>query len=140
MHSSPNSNSGDCVGVNINRNYDFLWNFPTLFNPFAPVHTSTDPCDHEVYHGSAAFSKPESRNAKWIFDNFSNIGFFIDLHSFGPDILYSWGDDDDRTADPDMNFQKTTYNGMRGIIDSSGIVGASEYKEYIPSSDLCFGH
>jgi carboxypeptidase T len=133
---SPNSNSGDCVGVDINRNYDFLWNFPTLFNPSAPVHTSTDPCDHEVYHGSAAFSEPESRNAKWIFDNFSNIGFFIDLHSFGPDILYSWGDDDDQTADSDMNFQNSTYNGMRGIIDSSGIVGASEYKEYIPSSDL----
>ncbi len=24
---SPNSNSGDCVGVDINRNYDFLWTF-----------------------------------------------------------------------------------------------------------------
>ena len=118
---SPNSDSGDCVGVDINRNYDFLWDFPNCFNPSAPVHTSTDPCDHDVYHGPNAFSEPESRNVKWIFDNFKNIGFFIDVHSFGQDILYSWGDDDDQTTDPSMNFQNPTYNDKRGIIDSSGV-------------------
>jgi len=133
---SPNSSSGDCVGVDINRNYDFVWDFPTCFNPSAPVHTSTDPCDHEVYHGSSAFSEPETRNTKWIFDKFKNIGFFIDIHSHGKDILYSWGDDDDQTTNPNMNFQNPSYNGQRGIIDSSGLPGASAYKEYIPSSDL----
>ena len=133
---SPNSNSGDCVGIDINRNYDFLWDFPNCFNTSAPVHTSTDPCDHEVYHGPSAFSEPESRNAKWIFDNFKNIGSFIDIHSFGQDILYSWGDDDDQTTDPTMNFQNPFYNDKRGIIDSSDLSMASAYKEYIPSSDL----
>src|SRR5271157_3223129 len=47
----PNSNSGSCVGVDVNRNYDFLWDFPTYFNPSAPIVDSTDPCDHDLYHG-----------------------------------------------------------------------------------------
>lgn len=131
---APNSNNGDCVGVDINRNYDFLWDFPKYFDPRAPVQTSTDPCDYQIYNGPSAFSEPETRNVKWIFDNFSDIRFFIDLHSFSKDILYNWGDDDDQTTDPDMNFKNHTYDGHRGISDLS----ASDYKEYIPSDDLSF--
>jgi carboxypeptidase T len=132
----PNSNSGSCVGVDINRNYDFLWDFPTYFDSDAPISDSTDPCDYQVYHGPTAFSEPESKNVKWIFDTFTNIRFFIDLHSYGEQILYNWGDDDNQTIDPSMNFQNPGYNGARGITDSSGLPGASAYKEYIPSSDL----
>jgi hypothetical protein len=126
----PNSNSGSCVGVDVNRNYDFLWDFPTYFNPSSPIIDSTDPCHPYTYHGPAAFSEPETNNAKWIFDTFANIGFFIDLHSFGEDILYSWGDDEDQTTNPSMNYQNAAYNGLRGLL------GDSTYKEYIPSSDL----
>jgi len=132
----PNSNLGSCVGVDINRNCDFLWDFPNCFSSSAPVHTSTEPCNHDLYNGPSAFSEPESRNVKWIFDTFKNIGFFIDIHSHGEDILYSWGDDDDQTTDPHMNFQNPTYDTKRGIIDSTGFPEASSYKEYIPSSDL----
>ena len=42
------SNSGgnpDCIGVDLNRNYDFLWDFQKFFHPQAPVRTSADPCD-----------------------------------------------------------------------------------------------
>ena len=132
---SPNSNSGSCVGVDLNRNYDFLWDFQTLFAPTSTVSCSGDPSDHDVYHGASAFSEPESLNAKWMHDNFPNIGYFVDLHSFGPDILYSWGDDDDQTVDPTMNFQNPAYNSVRGILDSSGQPGAAAYRDYIPSSD-----
>ncbi len=134
---SPNSYSGDCVGVDINRNYEFVWDFPALFHPDAAVHTSFIPCDHDFYHGPNAFSEPESRNAKWIFDKFSNIGFFIDLHSAGQEILYSWGDNDDQTDDPSMNFQNSSYNGRRGITDTLGDIEAHlNTKSTIPSSDL----
>jgi carboxypeptidase T len=131
----PNSNSGgnptgSCVGVDINRNYDFLWDFHTYFSPSSPVQDSTDPCDYQLYDGPTAFSEPETKNSKWIFDTFPNIDFFIDLHSYSEDILYSWGDDDDQTNNPSMNFQNQTFNGLRGI------AGDSAYKEYIPSSDL----
>jgi carboxypeptidase T len=135
---APNSNNGNCVGVDINRNYDFLWNFPKYFDPRAPVQTSTDPCDYQIYNGPSAFSEPETKNVKWILDNFPNIRFFIDLHSFSKDILYSWGDDDDQTTDSNMNFQDPTYDGLRGTSDLSEQPGISDYKEYISSDDLSF--
>jgi murein tripeptide amidase MpaA len=122
-------NSATCVGVDVNRNYDFLWDFPTYFSPSSGVSDSIDPCDHDVFHGPSAFSEPESRNAKWIFDNHPNVAFFVDVHSYGEDILYSWGDDEDQTSDPNMNFQNPAFNGLRGV-------GADAYKEYIPSADL----
>lgn len=133
---SPNSNSGSCVGVDVNRNYDFLWDFQTLFAPTSTVVTSADPCDYQVYDGPSAFSEPETQNAKWIHDNFPNIGYFVDLHSYGPDILYSWGDDDNQETDPTQNFQNPAYNNVRGILDSSGAPGAGSYREYIPSDEL----
>ncbi len=132
---APNVNTcnGACVGVDINRNYDFLCDFPRYFNPMAPVQTSTDPCDYQVYCGPSAFSEPETKNAEWIFDNFPNIRFFIDLHSYSGVILYGWGDDDDQTTDPNMNFQNPKYNGLRGIVSEKPY--ASDYKEYIPLED-----
>jgi murein tripeptide amidase MpaA len=130
-------NSAACPGVDVNRNYDFLWDFPAYFSPSAPISDSTDPCDggnqnsqdNGTYHGSSAFSEPESSNAKWIFDNFPNVKFFIDLHSYGEDILYSWGDDEDQSTNPSMNFHNPAYNGQRGVRGDA-------YKEYIPSNDI----
>jgi carboxypeptidase T len=123
-------NSVACPGVDLNRNYDFLWDFPVYFNvPASGINDSTDPCDYQLYHGPSAFSEPETQNAKWIFDNFPNVRFFVDLHSFGEDILYSWGDDQDQTSDPNMNFRNAAFDGTRGVKDDA-------YKEYIPADDL----
>ena len=133
---APNSNSGDCVGVDLNRNYDFLWDFQTLFAPTSTVSCSADPCDYQVYHGPSPFSEPEALNAKWMHDTFPNIGYFVDLHSYGPDILYSWGDDDNQETDPSMNFQNSTYNNVRGILDVFGQPGHASYREYIPADEL----
>jgi murein tripeptide amidase MpaA len=122
-------NSAACPGVDVNRNYDFLWNFPQYFNPEAGIVDSTDPCDEETYHGPSAFSEPETRNGKWILDRFPNIRYFVDLHSFGPKILYSWGDDQDQSSNPNMNFRNSAFDGQRGVKDDA-------YGEYIPTEDL----
>ena len=121
--------SPDCVGVDINRNYDFMWNYPKFFDPSAPIANSTDPCDYQVYIGPSAVSEPETQNVVWLLDTNPNIRFFMDLHSFGEDILYSWGDDQDQTTDPNMNFQNPAFDGQRGIKDDA-------YREYIPNQDL----
>jgi len=123
------SHSPDCVGVDLNRNYDFLWNYSTHFDPAAPVANSMDPCDHDVYIGPAPASEPETKNALWIFDNFANIRYFIDIHSYSEDILYSWGDDQDQTQKPQMNFLNAAFDGLRGVANDTG------YKEYIPAAD-----
>ena len=116
-----------CPGVDINRNYDFLWDFPKHFSPSSSIATSTKPCN-DFYYGESACSEPETRNARWIVDRFTNTRFFIDLHSYGPRILHRWGDAKDQTDDPDMNFMNSRYDGDRGV--------DGPYKEYIPACDL----
>jgi len=120
----------DCIGVDINRNYNFLWNYPAYFSPDAGVQSSTDPCDYQIYIGPAAASEPETKNVIWMQDNNPGIRFFIDIHSYGEDILCNWGDAEDQTTDPNMNFQNPEYNGMRG---------SGSYKEYIPTIDKSKG-
>lgn len=118
-----------CCGVDINRNYNFLWNFPQYFDPESPITNSTDPCDYEVYIGPSAESEPETKNAVWMFDTYPNIRYFVDLHSYSEDILYNWGDDEDQSTHPDMNFQNPAYDGKRGIANDKA------YREYIESAD-----
>ncbi len=118
-----------CIGVDTNRNYDFLWDYPKYFDPAAPIANSKDPCDHDVYIGPSAISEPETRNAVWMLDQFPNIRYFIDIHSYSEDILYNWGDDTDQTTDPSMNFQNAAFNGKRGIATDTA------YKEFINDAD-----
>jgi Predicted carboxypeptidase len=118
-----------CVGVDINRNYDFLWDYPTYFNPAAPIANSKNPCDHDVYIGPSPTSEPETKNAVWMFDQFPNIRYFIDIHSYAEDILYTWGDDTNQTTTPSMNFQNPAFNGKRGIATDTA------YKEFIQAAD-----
>lgn len=127
------ANSGEvnsCIGVDINRNFDFLWNFPDHFSPLAAVHTSTDPCSmSQTYHGSAPVSEHETKNVVWIFDNFPRIKWYVDIHCHGEKILTSWGDDENQSSNPNMNFLNPAFDNVRGL------EGDSAYKEYIPSGD-----
>jgi carboxypeptidase T len=126
---------GDGPGVDLNRNYDFLWDYPTKFSPDAPVVTSTDPCS-EIYRGPAAESEPETTNVTWLLDRSPNLSYFIDIHSFGEDILYNWGDDDDQTTDPAMSFRNPGFDGKRGIPDSTPGGDPEKYREFLPAGDL----
>jgi carboxypeptidase T len=126
---------GDGPGVDINRNYDFLWDFPTKFSPAAPVVTSADPCS-EIYRGPYAESEPETANVTWLLDRSPTVSYFIDVHSFGEDILYNWGDDDDQTTDPAMSFRNPGFDGKRGIPNSTPTGDPEKYREYLPGNDL----
>jgi hypothetical protein len=131
---------GSGPGVDLNRNYDFLWDYTTRFSPNAPVRTSTDPCE-EIYLGPSAVSEPETANVTWLLERHRSVTHFIDVHSFGEDILYNWGDDDDQTTDPSMNFHNPIYDGKRGVPDSTpdndpAKPDAAKYREFIPATDL----
>ncbi|KAF2637726.1 zinc carboxypeptidase [Massarina eburnea CBS 473.64] len=120
--------SGSSVGVDINRNFDFLWNFKKYFvSSEAPASTSPS---SEIFYGTAAASEPETKNHVSVYSTFPKIRWFMDIHSAVGDLLYSWGDDEDQTTTSTMNFLNTAYDGKRGT------VGDSSYKEYIPSQDL----
>lgn len=127
---NPASSGGDPskIGVDLNRNYDFLWDFPVKFAAGANPGTlaSTNPAS-DLFHGTAGFSEAETQNVRWLFEHYHGIRWFMDIHSSGGDVLYSWGDDEDQTSDPTMTFTNTAWDHQRGVPGDT-------YKEYIPAA------
>ena len=67
-------------------------------------------------------------------DTYSKVRWFIDLHSYAGDILYSWGSDDNQSQTPTMNFLNAAYNNVRGIVSDTPNVGTG-YGEYVPAAE-----
>jgi murein tripeptide amidase MpaA len=114
------------IGVDANRNYDFLWDFPVKFAsglPAAPA--STDPAN-DTFRGTGPFSEPEARNVQWLVDHFPNARYFVDIHSYTGDVLYPWGDDENQTTDPSKSFMNPDWDGKRGRVGDA-------YREYLPA-------
>ncbi|KAI1342944.1 hypothetical protein F5Y15DRAFT_272308 [Xylariaceae sp. FL0016] len=119
------------IGVDLNRNFDFVWDLDR-WAPSVSDEVASDTPRSEVFHGASAFSEPETKSMKWVLDTYSKVSVMIDLHSYAGDILYSWGSDTDQTANTYMNFQNTTYDSVRGITSDSS---TKVYGEYIPKAD-----
>lgn len=65
-------------------------------------------------------------------DKFTNIGWFLDLHSDAGVVLYSWGNDNNQYKQPYMNFLNSSYDDVRGVMpDTTRAV----YSEYTPLED-----
>ncbi|GAA2716466.1 MULTISPECIES: M14 family metallopeptidase [Streptomyces] len=118
-----------CVGVDINRNFDFLFDFATAFAPDAGVRVSDDPCDYQTYQGPHAFSEPETRNVRWLLDAYPGTRWFVDVHSYSEDMLYIWGDDENQSTVPTQHFRNHSFDGKRGLPHDT------TYGEYIPKAD-----
>jgi murein tripeptide amidase MpaA len=134
--SPPQPNERRCEGVDINRNFDFLWDYERYFAPAAlrVLMNSTHPCD-DVYIGPRSLSEPETQNVAWIMDQYPQIRFYVDVHSYSDLILVGWGDDDEQTTDPDMHFRNPEYDGKRGITKESLRPDAANYAEYVLEKD-----
>jgi Predicted carboxypeptidase len=90
--------AADAIGVDINRNFDVLWDFDQFYVPGGVVQSSKIPCA-ENFIGSSAFSEVESRNVRFLLDK--DPQFFVDVHMHGQDILHSWGvEENDPIAGP----------------------------------------
>jgi murein tripeptide amidase MpaA len=126
------SSSGDAdasdIGVDLNRNFDFLWDYEKFFDPSTSP-ASTNPSD-ETFYGTAAASEPETQAVVWALDQHQNISWFMDLHSMASTLLYSWGDDDAGTEDPQQNLDNPEYDGKRGV------GGDDVYREYTLPDDM----
>lgn len=109
-----------CQGVDVNRNYDFLWT--------SGIGTSAAACS-DVFKGPAAFSEPETRNVRSLLESHPHVDCMMDVHSYSELMLYPWGDDENQHTDPAMNFQNAAFNGLRGT------AGDALYKEYMPAAD-----
>jgi murein tripeptide amidase MpaA len=117
------------AGVDINRNFDILWNYRHAYNMALPnvgVHSSTDPAS-ELFIGSGAESEPEALNVASLMRT-KNISYFIDFHAFGRDVMYSWGIETNQIADPTQTFSNAAWDGRRDGTHNA------VYKEYIPAA------
>jgi carboxypeptidase T len=125
---APRGRGPKSIGVDLNRNFPFLWRFDRHFAP-GTVQSSRNPSDYETYVGPRAASEPETRNVIWLLDHFPNIRYFVDLHSYGETILCSWGSDENQSRDPRMSFRNPAYDGQRGRIHDD------VYREYVLAAD-----
>jgi murein tripeptide amidase MpaA len=116
------------IGVDLNRNFPFLWRYDRHFAP-GTVESSHKPGDYETYVGPRPASEPETKNVIWLLDRFPRIRYYVDLHSYGETILHSWGSDDNQNGNPRMTFRNRAYDGKRGRINDEG------YREYLPAAD-----
>lgn len=131
---NPKDSNGDPsrVGVDINRNHSFLWDFKKAFAVGAFGSLASDEPQDDVYHGSAPDSEPETRNVHWLLDTYRFTRWYVDIHSSSGDVLFSWGNDVNQSDTPSMNFRNPAYDGQRGV--SGG------YGEYITSVDQTLVH
>jgi murein tripeptide amidase MpaA len=125
----PNPSNRNCVGVDINRNFDFLWDHLTKFAADSGVSASEDPCDKQVYRGPTPTSEPETRNVVWVLDTYPRIRWHVDVHSAVPTILHSWGSDQNQTTESTQTFLNSAFDSVRGR------PGDAAYGEYITQDD-----
>ncbi|CAG8983574.1 hypothetical protein HYALB_00004593 [Hymenoscyphus albidus] len=125
--------SGSSIGVDLNRNFDILWDL-NKWAPSARGDVASSSPSSEVFHGTAPFSEPETQSMKWVLDTYPKIRWFVDMHSYAGDVLYSWGTETNQGTTANMNFLNTTYNSVRGIVsDTPGRNGG--YGEYTPATE-----
>ncbi|KAE8869624.1 hypothetical protein PTNB73_04677 [Pyrenophora teres f. teres] len=96
--------------------------------PSAVSPASANPSS-QAFYGTAPFSEPETRDMAWVYEEYPNIHWYIDVHSAAGTLLYSWGDDINQSADPKQNLFNAAYDGERGL------VGDTLYGEYIDQVD-----
>lgn len=106
--------------VDINRNFDFLWS--------SGIGTSSSSAS-EVYKGKAPVSEPETKNVIHLFDEYPNIEYYLDIHSYSGLFLFPWGDDQNQSTDESQNFRNPVYDRVRGKI------GDVAYKEFMPKEE-----
>ena len=111
------SGSPQTIGVDVCRNFDFLWDYRTAFATAAiwDGMASDQPVSNQ-FHGRGRFSEPESRNVRWLLDQYPQITHYLDLHSFSGFVLYPWGDDENDWWPPWRNFRNDGWNGKRGVL------------------------
>jgi murein tripeptide amidase MpaA len=117
----------ESVGVDLNRNFDFVWNYTKHFDPSVEP-ASNDPTS-QAFYGTAPFSEAETRNMAWVYTQYPKIRWFIDVHSAAGTLLYSWGDDVNQATDPKQNLFNPEYDGKRGPVNDT------VYREYIDKKD-----
>ncbi len=122
------------IGVDVNRNFDIGWEFPTLYSAASqkqiksaavacPGPSTIQHDNGETFRGTVKMDEPEVKNIDWLQQQGDGARVFVDVHSSGPHILFPWGlSDGDQSTQPAQNIRNTGLDGTR---DAS-------YREFVP--------
>lgn len=101
----------DAYGIDLNRNYPFLWG--------DEMGSSSVPAD-QTYRGTAPFSEPESHNVRDLVRAHLPVTH-ITHHTSGQQMLIPWGRDPEVIRSPDWPLMKAIAEEMRdGWTDAEG--------------------
>ncbi|HEY3878927.1 MAG TPA: M14 family zinc carboxypeptidase [Trebonia sp.] len=122
------------AGVDINRNFDILWDYRKHYNMALgdKLVRSSDKPVRETFTGPAAESEPETQNVASLMRD-KDISFYLDVHAIGRDVMYTWGTETDQTTDPTQNFTNAAWDGKRDGTQHD------TYQEFIPASAAALG-
>lgn len=123
-------NEDKSIGVDLNRNYDFLWNYSYYLSPSSDFSMSCMKSNRN-YVGPCSLSEPETKNVNSLISIAENIKYFIDIHSGDKrQICFNWTNDDLQFTDEYMSFNNPFYSGRKVM----GIPG-DFYKEFVNKED-----
>ncbi len=155
-HNRRDNGNPECFGVDLNRNFDWIWDFKTVAHPATwpenlpncqgVINVTDDPCDpKQRYHGDKPFSEPETRNVKHVLDSHRHIRVFADVHGIRGLIMGPWADDEVQNVDPEQNFTNPAFDGLRGLGETLYTEGecagttllpeGAAYREFMPAVD-----
>lgn len=105
------------VGVNINRNFDFLWDFESTMNASLPqyfANTSTQ----QDFRGLQPSSEPETVNMMMASYENSRVSWFVGLYSTpgAGSVSWGWSHAESQSTDVHQNFKNSSYDGRRAFI------------------------
>jgi hypothetical protein len=151
-------------GVDINRNFDVIWQFLTptgadgTFTAAAATNRmSCNPCDFQNYVGPSAASERETQNVVLLMEHHPQ--YYVDVHMNGRKIYHSWGTDDNnpipgptpalQTSTPRDGFGGVTKDDINQdflveirdtignrMADATGLGGGSTNYDVVLSSSL----
>jgi carboxypeptidase T len=118
-------NADGSVGVDINRNYGWLWGGPG----------ASDYPGDDTYRGPSAFSEPESQAIRDFLTARPNLSTSISYHSFSELVLYPWGGTEDAISD---GRALKAYKAMAAKMASwTGYTAQQSSELYVATGDSC---
>jgi carboxypeptidase T len=112
-------NPDGSYGVDINRNYGYMWGYDNLGSNPEP--------GSDIYRGAAPFSEPETQAVRNLFLE-KNFRAMISYHSYSQVLLYPWGY---TTAPTD---QDLLLNGLAAAMSSLMQPVNGRFYEYGPAA------
>jgi carboxypeptidase T len=119
-----------CRGVDLNRNYGYLW---------GGVGSSGRACD-DTYHGTVAFSEPESSAFRDFVLAHENINMLLTLHTHAKLVLYPWGNTSQHIDDQiDFLTHKQLAEYQGAILNYTANQASSLYPTTGDTTDWSYG-